>query len=76
MTGVQTCALPIYLLLVSKLFSMAGPPNNIPLRANGYLESAIGLINTLTLTPQSEEAGSVGFALRDRVVLSSPEELS
>ena len=29
---------------------MAGPPNNIPLRAKGYLESGIGLINTLTLT--------------------------
>ena len=28
---------------------MAGPPNNIPLRAQGYLESGIGLINTLTL---------------------------
>ena len=27
-----------YLLLVSKLFSIAGPPNNIPLRAKGYLE--------------------------------------
>ena len=55
MTGVQTCALPIYgcvpyLLLLSKLFSMAGPPNNIPLRAKGYLESVIGLITTLTLT--------------------------
>ena len=24
-----------YLLLMSKLFSMAGPPNNIPLRAKG-----------------------------------------
>ena len=36
---------------------MAGPPNNIPLRAKGYLESGIGLITnlnlsrTLTLTP-------------------------
>ena len=39
-----------YLLLVSKPFSMAGPPNNIPLRAKGYLESGIGLISTLTLT--------------------------
>ena len=39
-----------YLILVSKLFSMAGPPNNIPLRAKGYLESWIGLITTLTLT--------------------------
>ena len=29
---------------------MAGPPNNIPLRAKGYLESGIGLITTLTLT--------------------------
>ena len=29
---------------------MAGPPNNIPLRAMGYLESVIGLITTLTLT--------------------------
>ena len=38
------------LLLVSKYFSMAGPPNNIPLRAYGYLESGIGLITTLTLT--------------------------
>ena len=38
-----------YLLLVSKPFSMAGPPNNIPLRAKGYLESGIGLITTLTL---------------------------
>ena len=38
-----------YLLLVPKLFSMAGPPNNIPLRAKGYLESGIGLITTLTL---------------------------
>ena len=28
---------------------MAGPPNNIPLRALGYLESGIGLITTLTL---------------------------
>ena len=28
---------------------MAGPPNNFPLRANGYLESGIGLITTLTL---------------------------
>ena len=28
---------------------MAGPPNNIPLRAKGYLESGIGLITTLTL---------------------------
>ena len=39
-----------YLLLVSKLFSMAGPPNNIPLRAKCYLESGIGLITNLTLT--------------------------
>ena len=39
-----------YLILVSKLFSMAGPPNNIPLRSKGYLESVIGLITTLTLT--------------------------
>ena len=39
-----------YLLLVSKHFSMPGPPNNIPLRARGYLESGIGLITTLTLT--------------------------
>ena len=39
-----------YLILVSKHFSMAGPPNNIPLRAKGYLESGIGLITTLTLT--------------------------
>ena len=29
---------------------MAGAPNNIPLRAKGYLESRIGLITTLTLT--------------------------
>ena len=29
---------------------MAGPPNNIPLRAKGYLESGIGLITTLTLS--------------------------
>ena len=29
---------------------MAGSPNNIPLRAKGYLESVIGLITTLTLT--------------------------
>ena len=29
---------------------MAGPPNNIPLRANGYLESGIGLITNLTLS--------------------------
>ena len=29
---------------------MGGPPNNIPLRAKGYLESVIGLITTLTLT--------------------------
>ena len=29
---------------------MAGPPNNIPLRAKGYLESGIGLITSLTLT--------------------------
>ena len=29
---------------------MAGPPNNIPLRAKGYLESGIGFINTLNLT--------------------------
>ena len=29
---------------------MAGPPNHIPLRAKGYLESGIGLITTLTLT--------------------------
>ena len=29
---------------------MAGPPNNIPLRAKGYLESGIGLITTLTPT--------------------------
>ena len=28
---------------MSKHFSMAGPPNNIPLRAKGYLESGIGL---------------------------------
>ena len=28
---------------------MSGPPNNIPLRAKGYLESGIGLITTLTL---------------------------
>ena len=28
---------------------MAGPPNNIPLRAKGYLESGIVLITTLTL---------------------------
>ena len=28
---------------------MAGPPNNIPLRAKGYLESGIGLITTLSL---------------------------
>ena len=39
-----------YLLLVSKLFPMAGPPNNIPIRAKGYLESGLGLITTLTLT--------------------------
>ena len=38
-----------YLLLVSKLFSMAGPANNIPLRAKGYLESGIVLVTTLTL---------------------------
>ena len=57
MTGVQTCALPIcdngcvpYLILVSKLFSMAGLPNNIPLHAKGYLESGIGLITNLTLS--------------------------
>ena len=30
---------------------MAGPPNNIPLCAKGYLECGIGLITTLTLTP-------------------------
>ena len=35
---------------MSKLFSMAGHPNNIPLRAMGYLETGIGLITTLTLT--------------------------
>ena len=29
---------------------MAGPPNNIPLRSKGYLESGIGLITTLILT--------------------------
>ena len=29
---------------------MAGPPNNIPVRAKGYLERGIGLITTLTLT--------------------------
>ena len=29
---------------------MAGPPNNIPLRAKGYLESGIGLITTHTQT--------------------------
>ena len=29
---------------------MAGPPNNIPLRAKGYLESGIGLITNLTLS--------------------------
>ena len=29
---------------------MAGPPNNSPLRAKGYLESVIGLITTPTLT--------------------------
>ena len=29
---------------------MAGPPNNIPLRAKGYLESVIGLITHLTLS--------------------------
>ena len=34
---------------MSKLYSMAGPLNNIPLRAKGYLESGIGLITTLTL---------------------------
>ena len=28
---------------------MARPPNNIPFRAKGYLESGIGLISTLTL---------------------------
>ena len=28
---------------------MAGPPNNIPLRAKGYLESGIVLITNLTL---------------------------
>ena len=38
-----------YLILVSKLFSMAGPKNNIPLRDKGYLESGIGLITILTL---------------------------
>ena len=38
------------LLLVSKLLSMAGHPNNIPLRAKGYLESVLGLITTLSLT--------------------------
>ena len=27
---------------------MAGPPNNIPLRAKWYLESGIGLVTTLT----------------------------
>ena len=35
---------------MSKVFSMVGPPNNIPLRAKGYLGSVIGLITTLTLT--------------------------
>ena len=35
---------------MSKLFSKAGPPNNIPLRAKGYLERGRGLITTLTLT--------------------------
>ena len=29
---------------------MSGPPNNIPLRAKGYLESGIGLITKLTLS--------------------------
>ena len=29
---------------------MAGPPNNIPLRAKWYLESGIGLITNLTLS--------------------------
>ena len=35
---------------MSKLFSVAGPPNNSPLRAKGYLESVIGLKTTPTLT--------------------------
>ena len=39
-----------YLLLVSKLFSKAGPRNNIPLRATGYLERGRGLITSLSLT--------------------------
>ena len=39
-----------YLILVSKLFSMAGAPNNIPFGAKVYLESGIVLITTLTLT--------------------------
>ena len=39
-----------YLILVSKLFSMAGPGNNIPLHAKEYLESGIGLITNITLT--------------------------
>ena len=39
-----------YLLLVPKLFSMAGPPDNIPLGAREYLESGIVIITTLTLT--------------------------
>ena len=34
---------------MSKLFSMAGTPNNIPSCAKGYLESGIGLITTLSL---------------------------
>ena len=37
-------------MLVSKLFSMAGPANNIPLHAKEYLESEIGLITNITLT--------------------------
>ena len=32
-----------------KLSSMDGPPNNILLRAKGYLGRGIGLITTLTL---------------------------
>ena len=42
-------------LLVSILFSMAGPPNNIPFRAKGYLESGIGLITSLTLIPKPDK---------------------
>ena len=52
-----------YLILVSKLFSMAGPPNNIPLRAKGYLESGIGLITTLSLTRSLNRALTLTLTL-------------